>query len=294
MEYVTTCLYKVKVNHGTSNAVGETRTMPGRTKVKVALRKLVSSFIPMLIAGSGGMHLYGYAQVKPKSSSKVRGKDSYASCYDNESGKLVGPDKRRTVVLKSPDGEFRAYAETEAVTQKRRDAHGPEDVECQNTSRLFVAGPASHKFQQVMVVLPTSEFGDNSISLADWSPKGHRLLIAEGKGGYGSDLGGIMIRIYDADSGKLSIESFVVEAFRKHVGKECIGVYQPVGFSEDGGIIVKAGPYFDEGEEQPRPESCVAKEGIWLIGPAHDAVRQLPDDYTPKHYGKEEPRKPAP
>lgn len=261
-----------------------TRKLAGRTAV--ALRKLVSSFIPILIA-SLGWHLYGYAQVKPKSSSNVPGEDSYASCYDNVSGKLVGPDKRRTVVLKSPDGKFRAYAETEAVTQKRRDAHGPEDVECQNTSRLFVAGPASHTFQRVMMVLPTPEFGDNSISLADWSPKGHRLLIAEGKAGYGSDVGGIMIRIYDADSGKLSSESFVVEAFRKHAGKDCMGVFQAVGFSEDGGIIVRAGPYFDEGEQQPRADSCVAKQSVWLIAPMDDALRRLPDNYKPKHYGKE-------
>jgi hypothetical protein len=189
----------------------------------------------------------------------------------------------RTFVLESPDGKFRAYAETEAVTQKRRDAHGPEDVECQNTSRLFVAGPASHKFQRVMMVLPTPELGDNSISLADWSPDGHRLLIAEGKAGYGSDVGWIMIRIYDADSGKLSSEALVDEAFHKHAGKDCVGVFQPTGFSEDGGIIVRAGPYFDVGEDQPRSDSCVAKEGIWLIEPVGDAIRQLPDNYKPKH-----------
>jgi hypothetical protein len=87
----------------------------------VALRKFVSSFIPILIA-SLGWHLYGYAQVKPRSSSKVPGEDSYASCYDNVSGKLVGPDKRRTFVLESPDGRYQAYAETTAVTRKRKNA----------------------------------------------------------------------------------------------------------------------------------------------------------------------------
>jgi hypothetical protein len=102
-----------------------------------------------------------------------------------------------------------------------------------------------------------------------------------------------MIRVYDADSGTLSSESLVEEAFRKHARKECIGVYQPVGFSEDGGIIVKAGPYFDEGEEQPRSESCMAKKSIWLIGPAHESIRQLPDDYIPKHYGIEVTNEPA-
>jgi hypothetical protein len=228
-----------------------------------------------------------YAQVKPKSSSKVLGGDSYASCYDNESGKLVGPDKRRTFVLESPDGKYRGYAETEAVTHKRGNTQGDEDVGCENKTGLFVAGPENQKFRQVMSVLPRLYLSGNSISLVDWSREGHQLLIGEGLWGYGSDFGGTVIRVYDADSGTLSSESLVEEAFRKHAGKECIGVYQPVGFSEDGGIIVKAGPYFDEGEERPRSESCVAKAGVWLIGPVEDAIRQLPDDYTPKHYGKE-------
>jgi hypothetical protein len=293
MGYVTTCLYKVKVNNGTSNAVGEARTTPGSTRV--TFRISATSLISILLVGLGWHScVYVYAQVKPNSSSKVRGGGSYASCYDNESGKLVGTDKRRTFVLKTPDGKYRAYAETEAVTHKRKNAQGDEEVECENKTGLFVAGPQNQKFRQVMSVLPRPNLSGNSISLVDWSREGHQLLIGEGLWGYGSDFGGTVIRVYDADSRTLSSESLVEEAFRKHVGKECIGVYQPVGFSEDGGIIIKAGPYFDEGEEQPRPESCMAREGIWLIGPAHDAIRLLPDDYMPKHYGKEEPRKPAP
>jgi hypothetical protein len=267
-----------------------TRKLAGSTGV--ALRKIVSSFIPILIA-SLGWHSYGYAQVKPRSSSKIPGEDSYASCYDNVSGKLVGPDNRRTFVLESPDGRYQAYAETEAVTHKRKNAQGDEEVECENKTGLFVADARNEKFRQVVSVLPRPNLSGNSISLIDWSRQRHRLLIGEGLWGYGSDFGGTEIRIYDADSGTLSSESFVEEAFRKHAGKECIGVYQPVGFSEDGGIIVKAGPYFDDGEEQPRSESCMAKESIWLIGPAHESIRQLPGDYIPKHYGKEVMSEPA-
>ena len=267
-----------------------TRKLAGSTRV--ALRKSVSRVITILIAGLG-WHLYGYAQVKPKSSSKVPRADSYASCYDNVSGKLVGADKRRTFVLESPDGKYRGYAETEAVTHKKENAQGDEDVGCENKTGLFVAGPENQKFRQVMSVLPRLYLSGNSISLVDWSREGHQLLIGEGLWGYGSDFGGTVIRVYDADSGTLSSESLVEEAVRKHAGKECIGVNQPVGFSEDGGIIVKAGPYFDEGEEQPRSESCMAKESIWLIGPAHESIRQLPDDYIPKHYGKEVTSEPA-
>jgi hypothetical protein len=197
-------------------------------------------------------------------------------------------------VLKSPDGRYRAYAETEAVTDKIKNAQGDEQVECQNKTGLLVAGPGNRKFRQVMSVLPRPNFSGNSINLVDWSREGHQLLIGEGLWGYGSDFGGTLIRVYDADSRTLSSESLVDEAFRKHAGQECIGVYQPVGFSEDGGIIVKAGPYFDEGEEQPRPESCIAKESTWLIGLGHEAIRQLPDDYMPKHYGRAVPGQPAP
>jgi hypothetical protein len=254
---------------------------------RVALRISVTSFIAIVVLGLA-WQLCGYTQDKPKASSKVPGADSNVSCYD-ESGRLVGPNKMRTFVLESPDGTYRAYAETEAVTHKKRNATGDEYVECENTSRLFVAGPQSYGFRQVMTVLPKvePEPSGNDIGLVDWSPKGHRLLIAEGLFWHSGDFGGIEIRIYDADSHKLSSESFVEEVFRKHGRKDCIGVFQPEGFSGDGGIIVRAGPYFDVGEEQPSPDSCVAKEGVWLIGSADDAIRHLPDNYKPKHYGKE-------
>ena len=261
----------------------------------MTFRISATSLISILIVGLG-WHLcvYVYAQANAKYSSKVPGGDSYASCYDEESGKLVGPAKRRTFVLQSPDVRYRAYAETTAVTHKRKNGQGDDYVECENKTGLFVADARNDNFKQVVSVLPRADFSGNSIRLIDWSREGHQLLIGEGLWGYGSDFGGTVILVYDADSRTLSSESLVDEAFRKHAGTECIGVYQPVGFSKDGGIIVKAGPYFDEGEEQPRTESCMSKESIWLIGPAQDAIRQLPDDYMPKHYGKEEPRNPAP
>ena len=222
-------------------------------------------------------------------SRQVPARDSYLSCYDKDSDKLVGPSTRRTVVLESSDGKYRVYAESEAVTHKKRAAQPGEYVECENRSALFVAGPQNRQFRQVMSMLPRPDLSGSSISLVDWFRQGHRLSIGGGVWGYASDFGGIEIRIYDADSATLSSESFVDEAFRKYVGKDCIGVYQPKGFSDDGGIVVKAGPYFEEGEEQPQPDSCLAKEGNWLIGPARDAIRQLPDDYIPRHYGKEVP-----
>lgn len=258
----------------------------------MTLRRSVTGFIPIVIVGLA-WNLCGNTQVRSNSSSPVSRRDSSVSCYDKDSGRLVGPNKLRTVVFESPDGTYRAYADTEALTHKKRDAQGDEYVDCENTSRLFAAGPQNRGFRQVVIVWPTPELAGNSIGLIDWSPKGHRLLIAEGLWGYGSDFGGIVIRIYDADSDKLSSESFVQEAFRRDAGKDCVGVFQPLGFSGDGGIIVRAGPYFDVGEEQPRADTCVAKEGVWLIAAANGAIRQLPDSYKPKQYCKEVARERA-
>jgi hypothetical protein len=254
----------------------------------VELRISAANFIPIVMAGLA-WHLCGHTQDKPKASSNVPTENCDVSCYEGHPGRLVGPNKMRTFVLESSDGRYRAYAETEVLSRKKRNTHGEEYVQCENTSRLFVAGPQSRGFRQVMIVLPKGEPEPllNDIGLVDWCPKGHRLLIAEGLWGDHSDFGGILIRIYDADSNKLSSETFVDDVFRRHAGKECTGVFQPTGFSEDGGITVKAGPYFDVGEDQPRADSCLPKEGIWLIGPVDDAIRQLPDSYKPKHYGKE-------
>ena len=83
--------------------------------------------------------------------------------------------QRKTVVLESPDGKYRAYADTEAVTHKKRTAQAGEYVECENRSGLFVAGPPNRQFRQVMSMLPRPDLSGNSIILVDWSRQGHQL-----------------------------------------------------------------------------------------------------------------------
>lgn len=209
-----------------------------------------------------------------------------ASCYEESTGRLIGSNRSRTSVLMSPDGRYRAYAESKAVASQATNAGS---AECQNTSRLFVAGPKSQKFRPVLVVEPSPGVLGNGIDLVDWSPNGHRLLLGQGFWQWGSDAGGIMVRIYDADSENLSSKSLVDEAFRRYVGKDCVAVFQPVGFSLSGKAIVTAGPYFDVGEDRPREDSCVQKEGFWLIDSVIPAVSQLPDNYKVQHYGKDAP-----
>jgi hypothetical protein len=250
------------------------------TKLRISAR----GFLPIAVA-TFAWHFFAYAQNEPKPWEEPA-EDFTATCFDKSSGTLVGPAKIQTFVLTSPDGSYRAYAENEAVTHRVTDTHGEEYVECQNTSRLFVAGPKSQNFRQVLILTPSPELLGNSIDLVDWSPSGHKLLIEQGLWQYGGDLAGSGIQLYDADSDKLSSNSFVEETFDKHAGKDCVSVFHAAGFSPDGVVIVSAGPYFDIGEDQPRADSCVPKVGLWLVGLADPIVRRLPDTYKIQHYGK--------
>jgi hypothetical protein len=180
------------------------------------------------------------SQVQPRPTSKDEPLSANASCYDATTGKLVGSRTSRTSVLVSSDGSFRAYAENDAVAPGL--ANRPE---CSNTSRLFVAGRDSRKFQTVLTIEPSPESLGNGIDLIDWSPKGHSLLLAQGSWQYGSDVGGTHVRIYDADSGSLSNASLVDEAFSRYVGKTCAAMLQPVGFSSSGKIIVTAASFLE-------------------------------------------------
>ena len=125
----------------------------------------------------------------------------------------------------------------------------------------------------------------NSIDLIDWSPKGHRLLLGQGVWQWGSDAGATTTRIYDADTGRLSSEGFVEKAFRDNFGIHCMGVFQPVGFSPKGAAVIKAGPDFDVGEEGSAEESCVRKEGLWMVDSVTPRVDPLPPRYKVLHYG---------
>ena len=226
------------------------------------------------------------AQVEQKSTSKDRPLSAAASCYDESTGKLIGSNRSRTSVLMSPDGRYRAYAESEAVASQATNAGSSE---CQNTSRLFVAGPKSKNFRPVLVIKPLPERHGNDIELVDWSPAGHHLLLAQGWWEWHSDVGGMMVRVYDADSENLSREFFVDEAFSRYVGKNCAGVFHPVGFSSTGKVVVTAGAFFDVGEDKPVEDSCVQKEGFWLIDSVIPAISQLPDNYKVQRYGKVAP-----
>jgi len=189
-------------------------------------------------------------------------------------------------MLISPDGFYRAYAESEALASQAPNA---ASAECQNTSRLFVSGPKSEKFRAVLVLKPSPEALGNSIDLVDWSPKGHRLLLAQGFWQWGSEVGGTMVRIYDDDSENLSSELLVDKVFSRYVGKKCAGVFEPMGFFSSREVVVRANPFFNVGEDKPVEDSCVQQKGFWLIDSSTSTLRPLPENYKVERYGRVTP-----
>jgi hypothetical protein len=205
----------------------------------------------------------------------------YASCFDATNGKYLGSRTARTETLVSPDGRFHAYAESEAAGSEVEVGFPT----CTNTSRLFVAGP-DNQFRVVLAVEPVPDRHGNSIALVDWSPVGHRLLVAEGIWEWASEVGETDVRTYDADTGVVSTKKILADAFSKHFARLCAAVFEAQGFSADSKVIVIAKPWFDFGEEAPSKSSCSDKAGTWSIDFASGAIKRAEDNYKVVHRAK--------
>ena len=197
------------------------------------------------------------------------------------------PDRMvsRSWNLMSPDGLYKAYVVNDSFVVQRYEGRISG---CKSTSRLFVSGPGSAGAKAVLTIEPSQHITGNSIEIIDWSRQGHRLVVSQGLWVWASDAGGIVARVYDADSGKVSGEDFFYESFEKIMGKDCSGEFEPVGFSADGKVVVKAYPSLDE-EQNLEKDSCVKKLEIWSLDPATAKLRRLPDGFKVRRYGKRAP-----
>jgi hypothetical protein len=236
----------------------------------------------IILLAIAGMPCLLPAQTNTGTDSGKHSNSSYASCYDNVNGKYIGTNAKRTRVLSSADGRYRAYAKTVAVASPTANS----GADCQNTTQLLVAGPGDHKYAVVLTLKSTIERHGNSIEIVDWSANGHRVLITEGSWEWGSDVGENFVRTYDAESGKIARRSLFETTFSKHFGKKCDAVLEPVGFTADSKIVTNVKPWFDVGEDTPSKDSCVDKAGLWAVNLAAAEVKELPADTEVKRYGK--------
>jgi hypothetical protein len=224
---------------------------------------------PILIAG------YGNAQHPQRLPGRVVvSEKTFADCYDSNQ-KLVGSMLVRRPVLVSPNGNYQAYAENEAI------AYRGAGAECVTTAKLFVKGPADKDFRLVYLQEPHLYELISQIDLVDWSPDSHYLLAELFIGQQGSDFGGFSPLLYNAWDGVFSPENFVSTALSIHVGRDCPYVVQSLGFAPNGGVVLKVGPVIDE-EGIMDPGSCVKGVGLWMLN--HD-LTPLADTYKVQRYG---------
>jgi hypothetical protein len=216
---------------------------------------------------------------------EISSNTSYVSCF-GKSGDLDGSRFARSPVLVSPDGQFRAYAEVEAVAFKPIEGKGAyAGPLCANTSRLLVNNPHSEAFVVVLLQEPTRWKLGNAIRLVDWSPDNHLLLVDLTIWQYESDVIGKNIVIYDTRFGTFTIPDYS-RIFRERFGKQCFVDIELKGFSAEGNVVLRVGPV-DEEFEGP---SCVDQQGLWVLDPNGDKASPLAHDYHVQRYGRFEER----
>ena len=205
------------------------------------------------------------------------------SCWkkgsDNPSSRLG-----RSQVASSSAG-YRAYIEVQATAfrPKYRETYvGPL---CENTSRLFVAGPGDAEFK--VVYSQGTDFSDgNSLKLVDWSPDGTHLLMErtawkyESEGDY-TDL--VLFSLSSENATAPNLSKMLEERF----GKDCGSENSVIGFTPEGNVVVSLKPledeYYNEGAT-----SCVKLRTLLALDATHrlqNIANVLPGDFKVRHYG---------
>src|SRR6266404_4541833 len=199
-----------------------------------------------------------FAQAPERFSERViTSETAPATCFDKTTQKLVGSMLVRSRVFVSPDRNYQAYAENEAV------AHNAGE-KCVNTAKLFVKGPSEKGFRLVYLEEPSRYALLNNIRIVDWSPDNRPLL-------------------YDSTDGVFYSQKVVATALNIRFGHDCAFVLQTMGFAADGGVVLKIRPSLDEAEGTVEPDSCVKQEGLWLL---KDGVKPLTGTYRVPRYGR--------
>lgn len=219
----------------------------------------------------------------------VISKTAGADCYDPPNPPPRIEPRRseivRSPVLASPEGVFFAYSENEAIAFGKTANGPPPDYECENTARIYLAGPKSHYFLRAIVQNATQGSLYNYLGLVDWSPDGRYLLCELFIATYGTDSADQYVLLYDARYDVLSPRDLFYHALDRYFRKRCGVVFAPLGFSADGKIAIRIGPAYDV-EGPIEPDSCTKQDGIWLLDASKGTLAQAPSDFKLVHYGR--------
>ena len=209
----------------------------------------------------------------------------FVSCFGK--GRPPGSYIVRSPIMASPDGHRRAYVEVEAIASRSKDEPSDSDPSCENTARLFLAGPEDSSFKLVYSQSPPDISDGNSLKLVDWSADGANLLMERTIWGYETEGEMTDLVLYAANSGAITVPD-LPKILETRFGKECSSENSVIGFTPEGNVVVLMAPvkdtYYNEGAT-----SCVKRKTVLALDVRRSlqAIAEvLPADFKTQHYGR--------
>lgn len=191
----------------------------------------------------------------------------------------------RSPVISSSAG-YRAYAEVEATAFSPKYQETYAGPLCENTSRLFLAGPGEAEFKLAYSQSP--DFSDgNSLKLVDWSPDGVHLLLERSSWKYESEGNYTDLVLFDPNSRAVTAPE-LSKILEGRFGKDCGSENSVIGFTPEGNAVILVAPladtYYNEGAT-----SCVKQKTLLALDAKRalqDMAQLLPGDFKARHYAQ--------
>lgn len=215
----------------------------------------------------------------------------FVSCFNK--GESTGSHLVRTPVLTSTDGLHRAYIEVEAIAFQAKDESKYDGPICENSSRLYLAGPKDAEFKLAYSQSPPDLADGNSLRLVDWSPDATHLLMERTIWKYESEGDYTDLVLFAVGSGTVTAPD-LFKVFEARFGKDCSSENSAIGFLPDGNVVVAIRPpedtYYNEGAIP-----CVKRRTLLALDAKNGLTKisqLLASDFKPQHYGQfpERPR----
>jgi len=267
--------------------------------VRMKVNQIVWSFLSFLLFVTfavskdevrGNQNLEAATRLEP---SRSTSKDTkYVSCW-NKKQALIGSRLVKSPILSSPDDLHRAYVEVEAIAFQPQNAATYSGPLCENTSRLFLAGPEGAEF--TLAYSQSADFSDgNSLKIVDWSPDGMHLLMERTMWKYESEGDFTDLVLFSLSSGGVTAPE-LSKILEGRFGKDCSSDSSVIGFTPEGNVVILVKPvedtYYNEGAT-----SCVKQKTLLALDAKRalqEIAQELPADFKTRHYGQFPQRQPS-
>jgi hypothetical protein len=180
---------------------------------------------------------------------------------------------------------YRAYVEVKATAFRPKYQETYTGPLCENTSRLFLAGPGDAEFK--LAYSQSADFSDgNSLKLVDWSPDGVFLLMERASWKYESEGDYTDLVLFNPESRSVTVPD-LSKILEGRFGADCGSENSVIGFTPEGNVAILVNPvedtYYNEGAT-----SCVKQKTLLALDAnraLQDIAQVLPSDFEARRYG---------